>query len=87
MSTEPGKLATSALDVSTAGKTVPPCSIFPSVKFRANFLNGVPAEIPGDGSRPVWMQAELFLKSLKHSLPLCETFKRTTSSSPLESHD
>jgi hypothetical protein len=66
MSTEPGKLATSALDVSAAGNTVPPCSIFPRVKFHAHFLNGVPAEIQGDGSRPGWMQAELFVKSVKH---------------------
>jgi hypothetical protein len=69
MSAEPGKLATSALDVSAAGNTVPPCSIFPRVKFRANSLNGVPAEIQGDGSRPGWMQAELFVKSVKHFFP------------------
>jgi hypothetical protein len=65
MSAEPGKLATSALDVSAAGNTVPPYSIFPRVKFRAHFLNGVPAEIQGNGSRPGWMQAELFVKSVK----------------------
>jgi hypothetical protein len=29
MSTEPEKLGNSALDVSAAGNTVPPCSIFP----------------------------------------------------------
>jgi hypothetical protein len=58
MSAEPGKLATSALDVPAAGNTVPPCSIFPSVKFRAHFLNGAPAEIQGDGSRPGWIKAE-----------------------------
>jgi hypothetical protein len=58
MSAEPGKLATPALDVSAAGNTVPPCSISPRVKFRAHFLNGVPAEIQGDGSHPGWMQAE-----------------------------
>jgi hypothetical protein len=44
MSAEPGKLATSALDVSAAGNTVP-YSIFRRVKFRAHFLNGVPAEM------------------------------------------
>jgi hypothetical protein len=86
MSAEPGKLATSALGVSAAVNTVPPCSISPRVKFHAHFLNGVPAEIQGDGSRPGWMQAELFVKSVKHLLS-CEAFKRTTSSSPLESHD
>jgi hypothetical protein len=69
MSAEPGKLATSALDVSAAGNRVPPCSIFPRVEFRAHFLNGVPAEIHGDGSRPGWMQAELFVKSVKHFFP------------------
>jgi hypothetical protein len=58
MSAEPGKLATSALDVSAAGNTVAPCSVFPRVKFRAHFLNGAPAEIQGDGSRPGWMKAE-----------------------------
>jgi hypothetical protein len=66
ISAEPGKLATSALDVSAAGNTVPPCSIFPRVKFRAHFLNGAPTEIQGDGSRPGWMQAELFVKSVKN---------------------
>jgi hypothetical protein len=39
------------------------------VKFRAHFLNGVPAEIQGDSSRPGWMQAELFVKSVKHFFP------------------
>jgi hypothetical protein len=87
MSAEPGKLATSALDVSAAGNRVPQCSIFPRVKFRALFLNGVPAEIQGDDSRPGWMQAELFVKSVKHFFPPCETFKRRTSSSHLESPD
>jgi hypothetical protein len=87
MSAEPGKLATSALDVSAAGNRVRPCSIFPRVKFRAHFLNGVLAEIQGDGSRPGWMQAQLFVKSVKHFFPPCETFKRTTSNSPLQSHD
>jgi hypothetical protein len=87
MYAEPGKLATSDLDVSAAGNTVPPCYFFPRVKFRAHFLNGVLAEIQGDGSRPGWMQAELFVKSVKHFFFPCETFKRTTSSSPLESHD
>jgi hypothetical protein len=66
MSAEPGKLAASALVVSAAGNTVPPCSIFPRVKFLAHFLNGVSAEIQGDGSRPGWMQAKLFVKSVKH---------------------
>jgi hypothetical protein len=89
MSAEPGKLAASALDVSAAGNTVLPCSIFPRVKFRAHFLNGVLAEIQGDGSRPGWMQAELFTCEVCETSPPppCETFKRKTSSSPLESHD
>jgi hypothetical protein len=56
-SAEPGKLATSA-PTSAAGNRVPPCSIFPKVKLRAHFLNGVPAEIQGGGSRPGWMKAE-----------------------------
>jgi hypothetical protein len=56
-SAEPGKLATSTLDLPAAGNTVPPCSIFPRVKFRSHFLNGVPAEIQDGGSRPGWMQA------------------------------
>jgi hypothetical protein len=73
MSAEPGKLATSALDVSAVGKRVPPCSIFPRVKFSAHFLNGVPAEIQSDGSRPGWMEAELFLKSVKHFFPHVKT--------------
>jgi hypothetical protein len=58
MSAEPGKLAASALDVSVAGNTVPPWSVFPRAKLLAHFLNGVPAEIQGDGSRPGWMKAE-----------------------------
>jgi hypothetical protein len=58
MSAEPRKLATSVLDVSAAGNTVPPCSVFPRLKFRTDFLNGTPAEIQGDGSRPGWMKAE-----------------------------
>jgi hypothetical protein len=58
MSAEPGKLATSAPDVSAAGNTVPPWSVFPRVKFRAHFLSGAPAETQGDGSRPGWMKAE-----------------------------
>jgi hypothetical protein len=58
ISAEPGKLATSALDVSAAGNTVPPCSVFPRVKFLAHFLNGAVAGIQGDGSRPGWMKAE-----------------------------
>jgi hypothetical protein len=58
MSAGPGKLAISALDISAAGNTVPPYSIFPRVKIRAHFLNGAPAEIQGDGSRPGWMKAE-----------------------------
>jgi hypothetical protein len=57
MSAEPRKLATSALDVSAAGNTVPPYSIFPRLKFRTHFLNGAPAEIQGDGSRPGWVKA------------------------------
>jgi hypothetical protein len=69
MSAEPEKLATSALDVSAAGKRVPPCSIFPRVKFRAHFLNGTPTEIQGYDNRPGWMQAELFVKSVKHFFP------------------
>jgi hypothetical protein len=69
-SAESGKLATSALDASVAGNTVPPCSIFPRVKFRAHFLNGVPSEIQGDGSRPGWMQAEIFVKSVEHFFPI-----------------
>jgi hypothetical protein len=68
-SAEPGKSATSALDVSAAGNTVLPCSIFPRVKFLAHFLNGVLAEIQGDGSRPGWMQAEVFVKSVKLFFP------------------
>jgi hypothetical protein len=87
MSAEPEKLATSALDVSAAGNTVPPCSISPRVKFRAHFLHGVPAEIQGDGSRPGWVQAEVFVKSVKHIFSPCENLKRTTSSSHLESRD
>jgi hypothetical protein len=69
MSAAPGKLATSALDVSAAGNTVPPCSVFPRVKFRAHFLNGAPAEIQGDGSRPGRMKAEYFVKFVKHFFP------------------
>jgi hypothetical protein len=58
MSAEPGKLATSALDVSATGNTVPQCSVFPAVQFRANFLNGAPADIQDDGSSPGWMKVE-----------------------------
>jgi hypothetical protein len=76
MSAEPGKLATTALEVSAAGNKVPPCSSFPRVKFRAHSLNGVPAEIQGYGSRPGWMQAELFVKSVKHFFFPCETFNQ-----------
>jgi hypothetical protein len=83
-SAEPGKLATSAQDVSAAGNTMSPCSIFPRIKFRAHFLNGVPAEIQGDGGHPGWMQAELFVKSVKYFFP---HVKHLTSSSHLESHD
>jgi hypothetical protein len=62
ISAEPGKLATSALEVSAAGNTMPPCSIFLRVKFRAHFLKGVPAEIQGDGTRPGWTKAEKLVK-------------------------
>jgi hypothetical protein len=65
-SPEPGKSATSALDVSATGNKVLPFFIFRRAKFRAHFLNGAPACSQGAGTHPGWMKAEHFVMFVEH---------------------
>jgi hypothetical protein len=86
VSAEHGKLLTSALAVSARGNTVPPF-VFPRVNFRAHFLNGAPAGSEGDANPTGWMQAEQFLKFVKHFVSDVKPSKERPVVRPLDNHD
>lgn len=65
-SAERGELMTLEYCVNAVGNVIPPLFVFPRVKFREHFLNGVPAGSIGRASRTGWMNEDLFVDYMLH---------------------
>lgn len=65
-SAERGELVTLEYCVNAVGNVIPPLFVFPWVKFREHFLNGVPTGSIGRASRTGWMNEDLFVDYMLH---------------------
>ena len=63
---ERGPLVTVACAVNAAGNAVPPCFLFPRVRYNSSFVNGGPIGCDGYASPKGWMTSEVFLLVFRH---------------------
>lgn len=86
-SAERGQLVTLALAVSAAGVRVPPFMVFPRKRFHSRFLIGATSGSDGAASPSGWMNAEIFLRFLKHFQKFVHASKETPALLLLDNHE
>ena len=65
-SAEKGHLVTLACTVNAAGNTIPPLSIFSTVKYHRKFINGAPVGSVGAANNDGWINEDIFITYLEH---------------------
>lgn len=85
-SLERGKNTTLLACVSATGTFIPPFVVFPRVRMNPTLLNGAFPGTVGFPAKSGWMDADLFVKFLKHFIDCTKTTKESPSLLILDGH-
>lgn len=85
-SLERGKNTTLLACVSATGTFIPPFVVFPRIRMNPTLLNGAFPGTVGFPAKSGWMDADLFVKFLKHFIDCTKTTKESPSLLILDGH-